>query len=221
MKKQILLIVAFAVSIGAMAQQKISIGVKAGLSQAGLRGDAVNSLNGLIDVTNGAITSGQRSGIFAGAFASIPVGQMFSVEPGIYYAQKGYELKGELGIKGAEFLGANANARLNSHYIDIPVVLKANINGFQLFAGPQVSYLAKADLNTRVGALGFNIVDETMDATQQMNRWDAGVTGGIGYQFTNGLLVTAAYDHGLSKVNSGQNLETYNKAFKVGVGLKF
>lgn len=221
MKKKLLLIAAFAASIGAMAQEKTSFGIRAGLSQAGLRGDAVGSLQNLIDVANGAITTSERSGIFVSGYANIPVSDVFSVEPGIGYSQKGYQLKGELNIKGAEFLNAGARARLNSHYIDVPVVLKANLNGFQIFAGPQVSYLAKADLNTRAGVLGFNVLDQTMDATEQLNRWDAGVTGGIGYQFHNGLNITAAYDHGLSKIDAGKNFESYNRAFKIGLGLKF
>jgi hypothetical protein len=47
------------------------------------------------------------------------------------------------------------------------------------------------------------------------------LTGGIGYQFSNGLNITAAYDHGLSKVDAIQNLNSYNRSFKVGLGLSF
>ena len=60
-----------------------------------------------------------------------------------------------------------------------------------------------------------------MDATEQFNRWDAGITGGIGYQFANGLNITAAYDHGLSKADKNQNMEAYNRSFKVGLGISF
>ena len=144
-----------------------------------------------------------------------------SLEPGLYYAQKGYELTGELAIKGAEFLGANARARLTSHYVDLPVLVKVNMSGFQVFAGPQLSYLAKSDLRTTAGVLGFNLLNKTMDATEQFNRWDAGVTGGVGYQFANGLSLTAAYDHGLMKTDKNQNMDAYNRAFKVGLGFRF
>jgi hypothetical protein len=96
-----------------------------------------------------------------------------------------------------------------------------NIDGFQIFAGPQVSYLAKADLKTTAGVLGFNLLNKTLDATDQFNRWDAGVTAGIGYQLSNGVNISASYDHGLSKVDANQNLESYNRGFKVGLGLKF
>jgi hypothetical protein len=221
MKKHFLLFTSFAVSALAMAQNKPSVGIRAGITSSTLKGDAVNSLNSIVDFTGGAVTSGSRTGFFAGGTVRIPVNEMFSVEPSVLYAQKGYELNGSLNLKNTEFLGANAKARLTSHYIDFPVVLKANIKGFQVFAGPQISYLAKADLRTTAGALGFNVVNTTTDATNQFNRWDAGLTGGIGYQFGNGVNINAAYDHGLSRVNSGKSLEAYNRGFKVGVGIQF
>ena len=60
-----------------------------------------------------------------------------------------------------------------------------------------------------------------MDATQQLNRWDAAITGGVGYQFGNGVNITAAYDHGLMKADANKNMESYNHSFKVGVGFTF
>lgn len=221
MKKQILLLASVIVSTLAMAQTKPAFGIRAGLSSSSLKGDAVNSLNNLLDFTNGAITSGSHTGLFAGVYTTIPLAEKLSVEPAVYYSQKGYELTGALNIKGAEFLNANAKARLNSQYIDVPVVLKANLNGFQVFAGPQVSYLTKADLATSGGVLGFNVLNSKSDATSQFNRWDAGITAGIGYQFSNGLNIMAAYDHGLSKVDANKNFDSYNRSFKVGLGMSF
>ena len=118
-------------------------------------------------------------------------------------------------------MGANAKAQLNTGYIDVPVVAKANFNGFQVFAGPQASYLVSANLRTTAGALGFNLIDEKMDATNQLNRWDIALTGGVGYQFAGGFNITASYDHGLSKVDAGKNFSSYNRAFKVGIGMNF
>jgi hypothetical protein len=167
------------------------------------------------------VTTSNRSGFFAGGYANIPLSENISVEPALYYSQKGYEMHGELNLKGVDFLGASATARLNTQYIDMPVVLKANFNGFQVFAGPQVSYLAQADLRTSAGVLGFNLLNKTMDATEQFNRWDVGLTGGVGYQFKNGVNVMAAYDHGVSRVDANKNAESYNRGFKVGVGISF
>jgi hypothetical protein len=145
MKKQFLLIAFVAISSAGLAQTTISAGIRAGISSSSMRGDAVENLHNLLDFTKGAITTSGHTGFFAGVNASIPVSDAVSIEPGLYYTQKGYEMKGELNLKGVEFLGVNAKAKLNSYYVDLPLLLKVNLNGFQVFAGPQISYLAKAD----------------------------------------------------------------------------
>jgi len=221
MKKQFLLLAAIALSTLSFAQTSPSFGIRGGMSHAGLKGDAVTSLQSLMDFSNGAITTGNRTGFFAGGYANIPVSEQFSIEPALYYSQKGYELNGSFSVKGAEFLSANAKAQLNTTYIDMPVVAKVNVGGLQIFAGPQVSYLTDAKLRTTAGALGFNVVDNTMDAKNQFNQWDVALTGGVGYQFSNGFNISAAYDHGLSKVDNGKSFDSYNRAFKVGVGFRF
>lgn len=221
MRRKILLICSLAFSTIIFAQTKPSFGVRAGISSTSMSGEAANNLNDLLDFTNGNITTGKHTGFFGGGYVNIPLTEQLSVEPALYYTQKGYELRGELNVKGLDFLGANAKARLTSSYIDLPVLLKGNFNGFQVFAGPQLSYLAKADLRTTAGILGFNLLNKTMDATEQFNRIDVGITGGVGYQFGNGLNISAAYDHGLSKADKNKNMEAYNRSFKVGVGLSF
>ena len=221
MKKQILLSAFTLIAFISFAQKSPSFGIRGGLSSAGMRGDAVNNLQSLLDFADGMITTTDRNGFFAGAYTSIPIGKVMSIEPALYYSQKGYNMTGEFNIKGAEFIGANAKARLNTSYIDLPVILKANMNGFQVFAGPQVSYLAGADLKTTAGVFGFNLFKRTMDAKEQFNDWDASVTGGVGYQFTNGLNVMASYDYGLSKVDKDKKMEGYNRSFKIGLGMSF
>src|SRR5690349_21296578 len=163
MKTRILLFTALIVSSLSYAQEKPSFGLRAGLTSTGMKGEAVNNLQNLLDYTDGMVTTSNRAGFFAGAYASIPLSEIISVEPALYYSQKGYQMRGELNLKGADFLGASATARLNTQYIDMPVMLKANFNGLQVFAGPQVSYLAQADLRTSAGVLGFNLLNKTMD----------------------------------------------------------
>jgi hypothetical protein len=221
MRKKILLFCSLAFSTIIFAQTSPSFGVRAGLSSAKMSGEAANNLNDLLDFTNGGVTTNSHTGFFGGGYVNIPLTSQLSVEPALYYTQKGYELRGELNVKGLDFLGANAKAKLTSSYIDLPILLKGNFSGFQVFAGPQISYLTKADLRTTAGLLGFNLLNKTMDATEQFNRWDAGITGGVGYQFANGLNVTAAYDHGLSKADKNKNMEAYNRSFKLGLGISF
>lgn len=219
MKKQILLLASVIISTLAIAQVHPSFGVRAGVTSSGMRGDAVNNLKDMLDFTNGMVNTTDRQGFFAGGYASIPVTDIISVEPAIYYSQKGYEMKGAFNIKGLDFLGANAKAKLNSQYIDIPVVLKANFSGFQIFGGPQLSYLLNANLRTTAGLLGFNLLNKNLDATNQFAKTDFAVTGGIGYQLTRSVNIMASYDYGLSKADANRNLSSYNRSFKVGIGM--
>jgi len=222
MKKQLLLLVVTVSSLYSSAQITPQFSVKAGLASSGIRGEAASNLNNLLDFTDGMVTTQNRTGFFAGVSVGIPLNAQITVEPGIYYTQKGYELRGELGLKGIEFLGANASARLQSDYIDVPILLKANLGGgLKIFAGPQVSYLASSNLKTSAGLLGFNLFTSSIDAGNQFNKWDLGVTGGISYEFKNGFSVSGAYDHGLTRIDANNRVNGYNNSIKVGVGIRF
>lgn len=219
MKKHLFSLSFLALSFFSMAQSKISYSVRAGVTNASLQGDAVESFQNIISNTGGAITTHSKTGFYGGGFVSIPISENFSIEPGVAYAQKGYELKGKLGIKGTDIIGGRS--RLNLDYVELPVLAKASFSGFQIFAGPQVAYLASANLHTTAGAFGFNFINDRRDVKSQFNDLDIALTGGAGYQFANGFQVQAAYDHGFKRVNSGQNVEAYNRAVKVGVGFRF
>jgi len=201
--------------------QKVTYGAGAGVTVSGMRGDAIKNMQQLLNFTNGIVATKMVAGFYSGGFANIPVGKNFSVEPGLYYSSKGYEISGTYAVKGIGLLSAQASTRLQSNYIDMPVLLKADFNGFQVFAGPQVSFLTNARLITRAGVLGFNLLNNKMDVTSQLNRWDAAVTAGAGYKFSNGIRLTASYERGLSKVNTGQNIQSYNQGIKVGAAMSF
>ena len=199
-----------------------SFGVKAGVNTSSWKGDATRSLNDLMAATNGYLSTGSRTGFYAGGFAEIPVGNKFSIEPGLYYSQKGYQVKGELAIDKIDFLGASATATLQSHYIDMPVLVKAEVaRGLKIYAGPQLSYLVKNNLNLRAGALGFDVVNTNMDVTNQFKTMDVSLVGGAAYKFDNGLSIEAGYDHGLSRIDKNSNFKSYNRTFKVGLGFTF
>ncbi|MBA2499137.1 MAG: PorT family protein [Chitinophagaceae bacterium] len=203
-------------------QAQVNFGIKAGPTFTTWRGDATGSMNEMIDATNGILKTQGKTGFFAGLSATIPLGGIVSIEPAVLYAQKGYQLSGDYSIDKLDFVGINASAKVNSHYIDIPLLLKVEPSkGFQVFAGPQVSFLVQSDMKVDAGALGFSFFKRTMDISDQMNSIDVGLTGGLGYQFTNGFSVSASYDHGLNRLDKNENFKAYNQAFKVGVGFNF
>lgn len=222
MKKQILLFTATLFSLGAMAQSTPAIGIEAGLSSNSIRGEAASNLNSLIDFADGMLTTKSRTGFYVGINTRIPLGNKVSVQPAVIYAQKGYTLQGDFAIKGMEFLGANASAKLQNDYIDVPVLIKVDVaDGLQLFGGPQFSFLASSKLKVNAGLLGINLLNKTIDAREQFNPWDMGLVAGAGYEFKNGFNINASYNYGLSKIDANKNINGYNSGFKVGLGLRF
>lgn len=220
-KIYILAAIIFTVGVAKLNAQ-IKYGVGAGMNYSTLKGDAMSNFENLTELTNGVITTSPKVGFHAGGFIEMPLGANISLSPGIYYSQKGYTLRGNLAADKLDFLGVAAKAELQSHYIDIPVLLKAEVaKGLQLYAGPQVSYLVKNNLKMDAGLLGFSLLNTNVDVTDQFNKADFAITGGASYTFDNGFSINAGYDHGLSRLDRNSNFKSYNRNFKVGIGYKF
>lgn len=201
---------------------QLRYGINAGLNRSTIKGQAAGSLQGVVDLTNGMINTQAKNGLYVGGFIEMPLGDAISIQPGVYYSQKGYALKGNLTPDKFDFLGVNAKAELQSHYIDIPVLFKAEVaKGLQVYAGPQVSYLVKSNLRMDAGLFGISLLNTKMDVTNNFNKADFGVVGGASYTFDNGFSINAGYDHGLSRLDRNSNLKSYNRTFKVGVGFTF
>lgn len=204
------------------ASAQTSFGIQAGVINSNWRGDALNSLNNVVDLSNGFVGTKSKTGFTIGGYAHVPLSENFSFEPGISYAQKGYAMKGDLKIDALKFLGVNAAAKVQANYIDIPLVLKANVaNGLSVYAGPQVSYLTNANLHLSAGILGINLINKKLDLTDNFNRIDMAVTGGVAYGFDNGLNIKAGYDYGLARLDRNENFKAYNRAIKFTVGYTF
>lgn len=199
-----------------------TFGIQAGVINSIWKGDALRSLNTIVDLTKGIITTKSKTGFSIGGYANIPLADKFSFEPGIGYSQKGYIMQGDINIEALKFLGTNTSAKVETHYIDVPLVLKAEVaKGLSIYAGPQFSYLLKNNLHVNAGILGVSLLNKKLDITNNFNRIDMGITGGIGYKFDNGLNIKAGYDYGLSKLDKNENLKAYNRAIKLTVGFTF
>lgn len=201
---------------------QISYGIQAGVNISNWKGDALNSLNNVVDLTNGFIDTKSKTGFNIGGFASIPISDKFYFEPGLQYSQKGYTLNGDLKIDALKFLGVNSSAKVEAHYMDVPLLIKAEVaNGLSIYAGPQLSYLVKNNLHVNAGVLGISLVNKKLDITDNFNRIDFGLTGGIGFKFENGINIKAGYDYGLSKLDKNENFKAYNRVVKLSVGFSF
>jgi hypothetical protein len=201
---------------------QVRYGIRTGVNFAKWQGDDLQIIEDLIDKTDGYLVTKGKTGFHGGGYVNIPISETFSFEPGLQYSKKGYSIKGDLQINALKFLGINAGAQVQSHYIDIPLVLKAKlVKGLNVYAGPQVSYLARSTLNAKLGVLGISIFNKGIGITDRLNKVDLGLTGGVGYQFDNGLNIQAGYDYGLSKLDKNDNYSAYNRVVKVSVGFTF
>ncbi|MEJ8844155.1 porin family protein [Lacibacter sp. H375] len=196
--------------------------IKAGIIQSTWKGEARESFNQLIDKADGYITTRNRTAFYAGAGVELPLGDFASVEPSLIYTQRGYGIKGNLTINDMKIDALDARATSQMHYIDLPVLLKVKpVAGLQLFVGPQVSYLVKNNLRADVSVLGFSLINNDWDITDQFNRWDVGVAGGVGYEFENGIGISASYERGFQRLDKNQNFKAFNEGYKAGLTFRF
>lgn len=208
------------ISISATAQIKPVL--KAGIINATWKGEAKETFTSVIDQTNGIVEPRKRTGFYIGAGADIPLGEMVSIEPGLVYTQRGYGLKGNLTINKLKIEAINARATSQMHYIDLPVLIKVKpAGGLTIFAGPQISYLVKNNLQADVAVLGFSLINTDLDITNQFNKFDVGITGGIGYEFEGGFGIAASYEKGFNRLDKNQNFKVFNEGIKAGFTYKF
>ncbi|XVJ65693.1 MAG: PorT family protein [Lacibacter sp.] len=196
--------------------------IKAGVINATWKGDAQQTFGSLIDKTDGYINEKNRTGFYAGASVDIPLSDVISFEPSLIYTQRGYGLRGNLTINALKIDALNARATSQMHYVDVPVLFKVKpAGGFTVFAGPQVSYLVNNNLRADVNVLGFSLLNTNLDITNQFNRLDVGVTGGIGYESASGIGVSAAFERGFNRLDKNQNFKVFNQGIKVGLTYRF
>lgn len=220
MKKLTLLLGLFLACIFQAQAQKISGGIKAGVNMNSWGGEAVESFTSALGLAPGSLMgAGIKPGFHVGGYLAIPVNEHFSLEPGLYYSTKGMEV--EHLFNQNSFLKVRANISNEAHYLDLPVLAKVTVgDGFQIFAGPQVSYLVHNRVRAEAGILGFNY-EQHMDWNQGLRDFDFALAGGVGYQFSNGVQLNATYDHGLTSLDQRSNFDVYNRAVKLSVGYTF
>ena len=208
--------------LAGMLQAQVSVGIRAGVNFAKWEGDDLRVIENILDKTDGYVKTKGVTRFHAGVYADIPVSGVVSFEPGLQYSKKGYAIKGDLQINELKFLGLNVGFQVQSHYIDMPLLLKVKIvKGLKLYGGPQVSYLVRSTLNAKAGVLGISLLNKGFGITNRFNRFDMGLTGGLGYQFENGFNIQAGYDYALSRLDKNDSYDIHNRVIKVSLGFSF
>ena len=201
----------------------VRFGFRAGLNVADVQGDAVQSFTTLAGYApDGAVTQQMRPGFYAGLYATLPLGAGFAIEPGLSYSEKGTVLKGTLPFPALDFLNASVTGTARLAYIDLPVLAKLYITpGFYLYAGPQASFLVSGKARVDASVLGFSAYKQDFDVSDQLRKVDFAAVGGLGYQFDNGLGLSAGYDYGLTSLDKNNRFDAQNRVIKVGLNYSF
>lgn len=221
MKKMTILVLT-GMLLSGISPAQVRFGIRAGANFSKWSGEDLQMIEDLLEKTDGYVVTKGKTGFHVGAYAEIPISEIISFEPGLQYSKKGYSIQGDLQIPVLKLLALNAGARVQSHYIDMPLYIRVYpAEGFSLYAGPQVSFLARSTLNAKLGILGISIFNRGFGITERFNKVDLGLSGGVGYQFGNGLNIQAGYDYGLSKLDKNDNYEAYNRVVKVSLGYTF
>ncbi|MVN89768.1 porin family protein [Mucilaginibacter aquatilis] len=231
MKKSLLTLVAAVSCFTASAQfrntSSPTFGIKGGVNFASV----TISQNG----TSSDYGSGTLTSFSAGVFADLPLGEKFSVQPGLFYSGKGYKIKVNFDMGSA--FNINAEESLKLAYIQLPVHFlynaDANFGRFFFGAGPFAAAAIKAkgkisgDISLGEeygGESGSNTTEQDLEIGSNgvIKRLDYGVTGLIGVRFNNGISLSANYDYGLADIyNNSVSQKMKTRTIGLSLGYSF
>lgn len=187
------------------------IGIKGGFNLSQLYVDQPNAEDEKMKV-----------GYHFGVFGKIPVTNFLAIQPEVLYTNVGSKVT----YGGSDFenlFGVEpGEVRFNLNYVQVPVALAVNLGPLNVHAGPYVAYLASANVkDLKKSDLSTRDIQELK--TEDFNRFDYGLVGGIGFDVQN-VTVSARYNYGLREIgNSGLagNLTENSKNSVVQISLGF
>jgi len=198
--------------IGFTAQtQTIQFGLEAGFAVSSVHVNPISVLYG----TTAKIHS--KPGLMVGGLLNIPIVKGFSIEPGMFYSQKGFKL-------ADNYLSVAYEARYRFGYIEIPLFCKYSIKGIYVGVGPYVGIATSAQ--TKIITVDTSATIKRYigdDDTDAIKRMDAGVVIKTGYITQFGLFTSLQYVAGLTNILPGnvQGASLKNMSFSICVGYYF
>jgi hypothetical protein len=95
-----------------------------------------------------------KLGFVGGLFFTVPLGEVFGVQPEILFSQKGFKATGSL-------IGFNYGLTRTTTWVDIPLYFAVKpMPSLTILAGPQFSYLVKRKDEIRSDAGTIEIIEE-------------------------------------------------------------
>lgn len=140
-----------------------------------------------------------KAGLHLGFLGHIHITDQFAIQPELVFS-----------MQGAKYSPAGVDTDLNLNYINVPVMFQYMFdNGFRLQAGPQAGFLISA--KAKVGNNETNVKGS-------YNEIDLGLGIGVGYiNPSTDFGFDFRYNHGLTQINDGGTVDSYNRGFQLGV----
>ena len=167
----------------------------------------------LADMTNAG--GDLKPGINIGLAGEYMLSEGFSIESGLFYSMQGTKVS-ESGV----------TVKMKNDYINIPVYAKAYLaEGFNVFAGPQFGFKVSEKVEASLIGVSYS---EDLDMIEP---FDFSIGIGFGYQFKQGLQLSANYNLGLTNtikaLSSFNDIEFFddvnskNNVIQLNVGWRF
>lgn len=222
MKRQIVFIALFFVTLGLSAQQGLQ--VKGGLLLSNV------TVNGISDAftPDRAFLPGYQIGVFS----EIPMTGALSFVPGIQFAEKGFMTQEGFNVNLFQVpveLGVTAETRLQ--YLQIPLWLQYTagngpIKGY-VTGGPTLGYAVDGRIRTKANfIMDFNIGTVNLDLSQNLyNRFEVGAGLGAGVAFDTGkgsILLDASYNYAFTDILADPivDVKLRNHGLAINLGYK-
>lgn len=211
------------------------LGATTSFAQLGLRA-GVNFNNIGKDAKDEPILKAEnKTGFHIGAVYNIDLIGSFSIEPGLYFSQKGFTLDGEVMLDAGDpnqslfdLSSYSLKGDANMNYLEVPVnvkykLLDLSILGLDAHIGPFVAYGLGGKLKGENGGKDFKLFDKDEG---DYNRLDFGLQMGVGAVLINKIYAGVNYDMSLTKINEAEgikkdNLKEKNHVWMISVGLNF
>jgi hypothetical protein len=196
---------------------QLELGFRAGLNMS----EATD-----LRATNGdLIKAAQLNGINAGIFANIQLGSIMALQPEITFSQKGFI---------ASWDGSDSSSTLNTSYLDMPVMVEVGFavgKKIRVFAnaGPNVSYLIKAEEEFYNALNNETITTEYNFEVESLERLDLGVNfgGGISLRMKRWkYTLDARYNMGLKEIMASEDAMDFvnnakHRVTNISVGISY
>ena len=164
---------------------------------------STTSANISVDQTTGGILNQKSISSFTGGVVvDHALDKRLSVSTGVHFRNKGFKISGGTSVDVLGFdIGFGANATTRISYVEVPLLLKANISNTAvvqpyLGVGPSLSYATRGTLNTTATAIfDFNLSSTDINlASNNFNRWQ------LGGQAVAGALIPYGSGHWMTEV---------------------